>query len=229
MDLDFDHKSGNPEDFLVQLQIRQHKLTLIQYSHQFLLLTYRMTKQKLTIQHVQGDNQATLDNALNERNRRIKEIVMNAIPNLIKRKLLDQIEAATVQDLCTVARRQLVFFELCTSDDWTRDAFNEVSSTLWGNLVEALTKLTQQEEKLEQQQKTCLIESTPWTFRTIEIKIPVTTISTFNIDLNNCKIQPPMRIQRTWLCNNSGRGRFNNNRDYFNDNQNRNNYNPYSH
>ena len=50
--------------------------------------------------------------------------------NFIKRKLLDQNEVATVQDLCTVAGRQLVFFEFCPSDDWTRDAFNEVNSTL---------------------------------------------------------------------------------------------------
>ena len=32
------------------------------------------------------------------------------------------------------------------SDDWTRDAFNEVSSKLSESLVGALTKLTQQDE-----------------------------------------------------------------------------------
>ena len=74
------------------------------------------------------------------------------MPNFIKRKLLDQNETATVQDLFTVARRQVVFFELCPSDDWSRDAFNEVSSSLSDNLVGALTKLTQQQEELKQQQ-----------------------------------------------------------------------------
>ena len=72
------------------------------------------------------------------------------MPNVIKRKLLDQNEAATVQDLCKVARRQMVF-ELCPSDDWTRDAFNKVSSTLSENLVGAITKLTQQQDELKQQ------------------------------------------------------------------------------
>ena len=78
----------------------------------------------------QAANQIILDNAVKERNRRIKKIFTNATPNFIKRKLLDQNEAATVQDLCTVARRQMVVFELCPSDDWSRDAFNEVSSSL---------------------------------------------------------------------------------------------------
>ena len=36
----------------------------------------------------------------------------------------------TVRDLCTIDRRVMVFFEHCPSDDWTRDALNEVSSTL---------------------------------------------------------------------------------------------------
>ena len=76
----------------------------------------------------------------------------NAMPNFIERKLLDQNEAATVQDLCTVARRQMVFFEFCPSDDWTRYAFNEVNSTLSENLVGALTKPTQQQDELKQQQ-----------------------------------------------------------------------------
>ena len=57
------------------------------------------------------------------------------MPNFIKRKLLDQNEAATVRNLCTVARRQMVFFELCPSGDWTKGTFNEVSSTLSERLV----------------------------------------------------------------------------------------------
>ena len=60
--------------------------------------------------------------------------------------MLVQNETATAQDLCTTARRQMVFFELCPSDDWSRDAFNEVSSSLSETLVGAVTKLTQQDE-----------------------------------------------------------------------------------
>ena len=45
----------------------------------------------------------------------------------------------------------MVFFELCPSDNWIRDGFNEVSSTLSERLVGALTKLTQQQNELKQQ------------------------------------------------------------------------------
>ena len=55
-----------------------------------------------------------------------------------------------MQDLCTVARRQMVFFDLCPNDDWRRDPINEVSSTLSEILVVALTKLIQQDELKQQ-------------------------------------------------------------------------------
>ena len=100
----------------------------------------------------QAAYQIILDNAVIERNRRIKEICTNAMPNLIKSKLLHHNEAATVQDFCTEARRQMVFLKLCPSDDWSRDAFNEVSSSLSKKLVGAPKKLTQQQEELKQQQ-----------------------------------------------------------------------------
>ena len=71
--------------------------------------------------------------------------------NFLKMKLLDQNEAATVQDLCTVASRQMMFFELCPSDACTKDAFNEIFSTLSEILVGASTKLTQQDQLKQQQ------------------------------------------------------------------------------
>ena len=61
------------------------------------------------------------------------------MPNIIKRKLPDQNETATVQDLRTVAGRQVVFFELCPRDDWLRDVFNELSSSLLESFVGALS------------------------------------------------------------------------------------------
>ena len=51
---------------------------------------------------------------------------------------------ATMQDLFTKARRQIVTFELRPSNDWSRDAFNVVSSSLPEILVGAQTELTQQ-------------------------------------------------------------------------------------
>ena len=150
--LKFDHKIGSPEDFLLQVQIKATQA----YPDPFFppIPSANPPNAQAEInraQNAQDANQAVLDNAVNERNRGIKEIFTNPIPHFIKRKLLDQSEAATVQDLCTVARRQMVLFELCPSDDWTRDAFNEVSSTLSEKLVGALTKLTQQQDQLKQQ------------------------------------------------------------------------------
>ena len=82
----------------------------------------------------------------------MKEIFTNAIAKFIKRKLVNQKWAATIQDLCTIARRQKIFFERCPTDDWTSDAFIEVSSTLTENLIGAISKLTQQKDQLKQQQ-----------------------------------------------------------------------------
>ena len=122
----FDGKNGGPED-LVQVQIKE---TQAYPNPLFPTIPPGNTPNEQAendrVQNAQDANQAALDNAIDERNRRIKEIFTNAVLNFIKTKLLDQNETATVQDQCTVAGRQLVFSELC--DDWTRDVFNEVSS-----------------------------------------------------------------------------------------------------
>ena len=75
------------------------------------------------------------------------------MPTFTGETFLHQNEAETFQE-CTVARRQMVFFELCPSEDWSRDAFNEMSKTLgWiGNLFSTLTKLTQQQDEIKQPQ-----------------------------------------------------------------------------
>ena len=151
--LKFDNKTGNPEDFLVQVQLK----TIQAYPDPAFapIPPANPSCDPAEIGRVavaQAANQVTHNNAVNERNRMIKEIFKNTMPNFIKRKLLDQNEAATVQDLFTVAKQQMVYFELCRSDDWSRDAFNEVSSSLSENLVGAPTKITQQQEELKQQQ-----------------------------------------------------------------------------
>ena len=150
--LKIDRKNGSPEDFLVEVQIKATQAYPDPVFPPIPPANPPKAQAEIDrVQNAQDANQAVLDNAVNERNRRIKEIFTNAMPNFIKRKLLDQNEAATVQGLCTVARRQMVFFEFCPSDDWTRDAFKDVSSTLSENLVGALRKLTQQDELKQQQ------------------------------------------------------------------------------
>ena len=123
----FDQKNGSQEDFLVQVQIKATQAYPDPVFPPIPPADLPNNHAEIDrVQNAQNANHVTLDIAVNERNRRIKEIFMNAIPNFIRRKL-DQNETVTVQDLCTVARRQMVFFELCPGDDWTRDAFNEVS------------------------------------------------------------------------------------------------------
>ena len=142
------------------------------------------------------------------------------MPNFIKRKLLDQNEAATVQDLCTVARRQMVFFELCPSDDWSRDAFNEVSSSLSENLVGALTKVAQQQDELKQQQ-------TDLSNRISSLNVPQITNQNYprnnqqNYYRGNNRFNNQREFRGRGNFNNRGRGRFNNNRGYYGINYNR--------
>ena len=225
--LKFDHKHGSPEDFLVQVQIKATQAYPDPVLPANPPANPRNEQAEIDrFQNAQEANQAVLDNAVNERNRKIKEIFTNAMPNFIKRKLLDQNEAATVQDLCTVARRQMVFFELCPIDDWTRDAFNEVSSTLSENLVGALTKLTQQQHELKQQQ-------TDLSNRINSLNLP----SHQNSNSSNNGFNPSQRgsyrfnnrrgFRGRGYANNRGRGRFNNNRGFFNGNQNRTDYSSY--
>ena len=96
----FDHKTGNAEDFLVQVQI---KATQAYPDPVFAPIPpANPPGDQAEIDRVasaQAAIQVILNNAVNEKNRRIKEIFTNAMPNFIKRKLLDQNEAATVQDL----------------------------------------------------------------------------------------------------------------------------------
>ena len=210
--LKFDHKDGSPEDFLVQVQIEATQ------AHPGPLFPPippadppNAQAEIDRVHNAQDASQAALDNVVNERNRRIKEISSNAMPNFIKRKLLDQNEAATVQDLCTVARRQMVFLELCPSDDWTRDAFNEVSSTLLENLVGALTKLTQQEDELKEQQTD--MSNRINTLNVFKNQNPNARSNNFNPQqTGNYRFNNQQGFRGRGFNNNRRRGRFSNNR-----------------
>ena len=136
------------------------------------------------------------------------------MPNFIERKLLDQNEAATVQDLCTVARRQIVFFELCPSDEWSRDAFNEVSSSLSENLVGAPTKITQQQDELKQQENELQNR-----ISTLNVSPPTNPnyqrSSQTQYYRENNRFINSRGFRGRGYANDRGRGRFNNNRSYF--------------
>ena len=149
--LKFEHKTGNPEDFLLQVQIEATQAYQTRCLHQFHELTHHKTLKLIAA--TQAASQAALDNAVNEKkNRRSKKFFQAQCRTSSREIFWIKRRQQQYQILCTVARRQMVFFELCTSDDWTRYAFNEESSSLSENMVAALTKLTQQQDELKQQQ-----------------------------------------------------------------------------
>ena len=147
--LQFNLKTVSPEDFLVKLQ------TVAQ-------LAYPQPAAAVIAPSAGGGDQARFDTetrdelerqrtATNERERLVKRHFIGNMPNWIKVKLLDQPENATVQELCTLARKRLIINELCPTDDITRDAFSSVQPHVSDNLVNALAKLTESQNTMQSQ------------------------------------------------------------------------------
>ena len=84
-----------------------------------------------------------------ERANQIKRYFKKCMPSWLRAKFLEQPDNNTVDDLCLLARRQLTIHNLCRMDDYTEGAFNEMSSTISENLVNALSKLTQSQEAMD--------------------------------------------------------------------------------
>ena len=211
--LKLEHKTGNPEDFLVKVQTKATQI----YPDPVLapIPPANPPSDQGEIERLAAapaPNQVVLNNAVKKRNRRFEEKFTYAIPNFVKRKLLEQNEAATVQDLCTVAERQMVFFQLCPSGYWSRDAFNGVSSSLSDNLVGALAKLTQQQDELKQQQ-------TDFSNRISSLNIQQTPNQN-DIRNNQAQYRGSNRFNNSWEIRgpgnfNRGRRIFNNNRGFY--------------
>ena len=64
------------------------------------------------------------------------------MPSWLRAKLLEQPDNTAIEDLCLLAREQLTIHKLCKMDDYSDAPFNEVSSTITENLVNALSKKT---------------------------------------------------------------------------------------
>ena len=105
--------------------------------------------------------------------------------------------------------------------NWTRDAFNEVSSTLSESLLVALAKLKQQHDELKHQQ-TDLSNR----INTMNVsKNPNARNNSFNRRQTGNYRFKNRRGFRGQGISNKARGRFSNNIGYFNGNQNRINHN----
>lgn len=148
--LRFDPKKTTPEAFLVKVQ------TLAKQAYPDPILEPVRPAEA-------GDGEAdrvTRETAANEekkrfadreRERQVIRIFKKSMPNWIRFKLLDQPEDKTAQELCTVARKNLIMQELCPLDEVTRDAFSEVNTDITEKLVEALAKIGNTQSNLENQ------------------------------------------------------------------------------
>ena len=56
------------------------------------------------------------------------------MPSWLRANLLEQADSTAIEDLCLLARRQLIKHNLCEMDDYSEGVFNEVSSTITENL-----------------------------------------------------------------------------------------------
>ena len=84
-----------------------------------------------------------------DRERHKTRLFKKAMPNFIRLKLLEEPEDATIQELYTKARQELILRELCPVDDWSRDGFNEMSSENSEKLLTVLTKMSENQNSLE--------------------------------------------------------------------------------
>ena len=64
-------------------------------------------------------------------------------------KMLEQPANVTVDELCNLARRQMVIRDICRNEDYPEDGFNEISESVSSNIVSALTKMGQLQEVME--------------------------------------------------------------------------------
>ena len=98
-----------------------------------------------------GQRQERLDAANDNRNEQIKRLFIKGMPGWLRSKLLEQPPAATVQELCSLARKQMTIREMCRNEDHPEDGFNEISETVSQNLISALTKLSTTQEQMKEQ------------------------------------------------------------------------------
>ena len=71
----------------------------------------------------------------------------------LRSKIMEQPPVTPVQNLCTFARQQMTICEMCRKEDHPEDGFNEISPALSENLINALSKLTANQEQVERQLK----------------------------------------------------------------------------
>ena len=140
----FDPKTDSPENFLVSLQ----NMTLKAYPDP-IPEAYPPGADQVAQDAVDARNDENLRFAQQERQNQTKRFFKKCMPSWLRAKLLEQPDNTTVEDLCLLARKQLTIHDLCKKEDYIDGAFNEVSPTISDNLINALSKLSQTQESME--------------------------------------------------------------------------------
>ena len=147
--LKFNHKTESPEEFLVKLQNLALKAYPTPVDLPVAPVDNTVANDQDRFDRETRENTNRRNFAQMERERHIIRLFKKAMPNFIRLKLLEEPETATIQELCTKARQKLILRELCPVDDWSRDGFNEMSNDHSEKLLSVLTKMSENQNALE--------------------------------------------------------------------------------
>ena len=149
--LRFDQKTDTPENFLVTLQNKAVRAYPDPTPNPVAAADPALDA-ALERARIARENAANAQNLLfaqTERDNQVKRLFVKGMPSWLRAKLLEKPDTDTVDDLCLFARRQLTIHNLCKTDEYADGAFSEMSNTVSENLVNALSKLTQTSEAME--------------------------------------------------------------------------------
>ena len=147
--LKFNLKTESPEEFLVKLQNLALKAYPTPVDLPVAPVDNTVANDQDRFDRETRENTNRRNFAQMERERHIIRLFKKAMPNFIRLKLLEEPETATIQELCTKARQKLILRELCPVDDWSRDGFNEMSNDHSEKLLSVLTKMSENQNALE--------------------------------------------------------------------------------
>ena len=151
----FDPKNDTPENFLVTLQAKgQRAYPAPNLPEVAPLRLAGLDPGPAAAEQTRFDSETAaraerLQAAEDYKNEQVKRIFVKAMPGWLRSKIMEQPANATVQELCTLARQQMTIREMCRKDDCPENGFNEVSTTVSDNLINALSKLTANQESIE--------------------------------------------------------------------------------
>ena len=145
----YNHKTENPEAFLVKLQNLANSAYPDAEAFPVEAARDQTDGERARVAAETAANAERLHFSQLQREQHVKRRFLKAMPNFIRRKLLEQPEERTVGDLCTLARRTLYLNQICEVDDWNANAFSEVSNVQSEEYLNVLAKITETQSAME--------------------------------------------------------------------------------